>query len=197
MTVPQVNQILCSHLPIYPMKFISWNIIGLNSPSKHKILKKMIMEEHPAIFYMQETKCTSSTLEAIFKKIWKGSNIIAVNANGASGGLSIIWNPQIINLENLQANKNFIQGNFHLVGTDIHGLLTNFYAPQNVQQKLMLLRNIEKLNLQRSHPLWLLGGDLNMITNLQGNKGGRQHLESDINGFKEFIQSNNLIYLQT
>ena len=70
--IPQVNPILCLLSQPTSMKIISWNIRGLNSPTKHKIIKKRIVEEHPTIFYMQETKCSSSTLETIFKKIWKG-----------------------------------------------------------------------------------------------------------------------------
>ena len=51
--------------------------------------------------------------------------------------------------------------------------------------------------LQRAFPLWLLGGDFNMITNIQENKGGRMHLDLDSNGFKKFIHGNHLIDLQT
>ena len=135
------------------MKIISWNIRGLSSPTKHMIIKKRITKEHPTILYMQETKCSNSTLEKISKKIWKGCRKIAVYANGASGGLEIIWNPLIITLEKYHANRHFIQANFHLIGTVIHGLLTNVYFPQNIHQKTELLYNIAELNNQRSLPL--------------------------------------------
>ena len=84
--------------------------------------------------------------------------------------LEIIWNPQIISLENYHANRHFIQANFHLIGIDIHGLLTNVYFPQNLHQKTELLDNMAELNKQISLPLWLLRGDFNMIKNIQEKK---------------------------
>jgi len=85
------------------MKLISWNVRGLNSPSKHKMIKNLIMQEKPAIVFLQETKSSSTAIDRLSNKIWVGSSSISVDASGASGGLSIIWNPQIVSLDNFHA----------------------------------------------------------------------------------------------
>jgi hypothetical protein len=53
--------------------------------------------------------------------------------------------------------------------------------------KIALLNTVEQLNSTRAHLLWILGGDFNMITNLDENRGGRAKLEADNTHFKDFI----------
>ena len=71
------------------MKLISWNIRGLNSPGKHKILKTMIQKERPNILFLQETKCNSEMIGSILSKAWPNCSSVAVDASGTSGGLAI------------------------------------------------------------------------------------------------------------
>ena len=120
-----------------------------------------------------------------------------VDASRASGGLPIIWNPQIISLSNFHVSHHFIQNSFHLVGTNSHGHRTNVYFPQDALKKFTLLSTLADLNSSRCHPLWICGGDVNMITTLEEKNGGRTRLEMDSNGFKEFIQNNWLMDLPT
>jgi len=40
--IPEVDEVLQAPTPLFLMKLISWNMRGLNSPSKHRMLKNMI-----------------------------------------------------------------------------------------------------------------------------------------------------------
>ena len=149
------------------MKLISWNVRGLNSPSKHRMIKNWIQQEKPTIVFLQETKSSTDAIERIRGKVWAGSSAISVDAAGASGGLAILWNPQIISLYDFHATLHLIQTSFHLIGTGIHGHLTNVYFPQTIQQKLELLDTISILNNNRQFPIWIGGGDFNIITSME------------------------------
>eukprot|EP00253_Pinus_taeda_P028248 PITA_28248 len=155
------------------------------------------MEEKPSILFLQETKCTLNFLEKAAAKAWPGGQVIAVDAQGASGGLAILWDARKIQLNNIHANKNFIQDVFHLLGTNIYGHLTNVYFPQETQQKEAILKSIEQLNIDRMHPLWVTGGDFNMIASSEEKLGGRCRTNKDGTLLKDFIQSNWLIDLPT
>eukprot|EP00253_Pinus_taeda_P024539 PITA_24539 len=179
------------------MKLISWNVRGLNSPSKHRMIKNLIMREKPAIVFLQETKCSSTTIDSLSNKAWAGSSSISVDASGASGSLAILWNPQIVSLDNFHATLHLIQETFHLIGTKIHGHLTNVYFPQIIQQKLDLLETISLLNEHRRFPLWIGGGDFNIIKSMEEKQGGCTRLDSDSSGFKHFIQNNQLMDVST
>eukprot|EP00253_Pinus_taeda_P021755 PITA_21755 len=97
----------------------------------------------------------------------------------------------------MNANKNFIQAEFHIMGTNIHGHLTNVYFPQEGPQKAAILANISQLNNGRRLPLWILGGDFNMIASSEEKKGGRCRINKDGTLLKDFIQDNWLIDILT
>lgn len=78
------------------MKLISWNIRGLDSPRKGRLLKNMLMQEKPNILFLQETKCSMTILEKIVAKAWPKGLVTVVDAQGASGGLEIIWDTRVI-----------------------------------------------------------------------------------------------------
>eukprot|EP00253_Pinus_taeda_P012529 PITA_12529 len=178
------------------MKLTSWNVRGLNSLGKMRLIKNMIKQEQPQICFLQETKCNSNTLGNILSREWPGSNSVVVDASGASGGLTIAWNSQAITLSDFHASHHIIQATFHIIGTNIHGHLTNVYFPREAGNKITLLNTIEALNLNITHPLWIVGGDFNMITKLEEKQGGRARMEQENGLFKEFIQNNSLIDLQ-
>lgn len=178
------------------MKLTSWNLRGLNSPGKLRMIKNMIKQEQPQIFFMQETKCNSNTLGNILSRAWPGCHSVAVDASGASVGLEIAWNTQAITLSDFHASHHIIQATFHVISTNIHVHLSNVYFPQEASNKIAILDTIEALNFNRLHPLWIIGGDFNMITKLEEKRGGQAKLEKENGHFKYFIQNNMLIYLQ-
>ena len=159
------------------------------------MIKNMIQKERPQVFFIQETKCNSNTLGSILSKSWPGSHSIAVDASGASGGLAIAWDPQAISITDAHAAHNLIQATFHIIGTNIRGHLTNVYFPQDSMQKIVLLNTMEMLNSNRTHPLWITGGDFNMITKSEERRGGCSKLDLDCIHFKNYIQKNWLIDL--
>jgi len=175
------------------MKLISWNIRGLNCPRKGKLLKNMLMEEKAAVLFLQETKCNSIVLEKIAAKAWPGGIVAAVDAQGTSGGLAVLWDARKIQMTNIHANKNFIQAIFHIIGTNIYGHITNVYFPQETQHKNEILEALTNLSTDRQYPLWIAGGDYNMIASVEEKKGGRCRTNRDGSLLKDFIQNNWLI----
>jgi len=129
------------------MKLISWNIRGLNGPGKNRILKNMIKQEKPQIVFLQETKCNSSALDRFAAKVWPVSFNDTVDADGAFGGLEIVWDSRAIKLDNIHASRNFLQATFHIIGTNIHGLSTNVYFPQEASLKVGILNTLSAINM--------------------------------------------------
>jgi len=178
------------------MKLISWNIRGLNSPGKGQLMNNMLQQEKPQILILEETKCNSTTLDQILAKAWPGSKEVVVEAMGASGGLAIVWDDRDITLTNIHASKNFIQAKFHLTRTNVDGHLTNVYFPQEVTKKVDTLNTLTHINSERSHALWITGGDFNMITRLEEKRGGRIKLDCESMHFKNYIHNNGLIDIE-
>lgn len=172
------------------MKLISWNIRGLNGPRITRILKNMLKQENPQSLFLQDTKCDSNILDRLAAKFWPGNHNVVVEADGASGGLAIIWDSRAIVLNNFHAHRNFLQANFHIIGTNQHGLLTNVYFPQETPRKAEILNSISVLNQNRPLPLWITRGDFNMVTRLEERRGGRCKSSQEGSLLKDFIQKN-------
>lgn len=143
--------------------------------------------------FLQETKCNSFTLGSILSKAWPGCRSVAVDASGASRGLAIVWNTQAVTLTDFHASHHLIQAAFHILGTNIHGNLSNVYFPQDTGSKIALLDNIAALSNNRRHPLWIIAREFNMITKIEEKIGGRTRMEPEVAHFKDFIQNASLI----
>lgn len=138
---------------------------------KHCMLKQKILQDNPSILLMQETKCTSTSIHSLMPKIWKGSQVMAIDANGTSGGIAITWNPNLLNLDNFTSTPHSLSTSFHILGTDLSGFVMNVYGPQSPSLKRILLDHITWFNSQHPDSLLIFGGDFNMITSLQEKKG--------------------------
>eukprot|EP00253_Pinus_taeda_P018922 PITA_18922 len=63
--------------------------------------------------------------------------------------------------------------------------------------KLALLDTLTALNYNRRFPLWIGGGDFNIIRALEEKSNGRSKLEGDSIGFRNYIQNNHLMDIHT
>ena len=95
------------------MKVISWNIKGCGNSRKWNTINRNTKHERPDILFIQETKCSSEGMDKISSKIWKGSLVMALDASGQSGGVAVLWNPQVVELSNWRANKFSLIAYFH------------------------------------------------------------------------------------
>ena len=72
-------------------------------------------------------------------------------------------------------------------------LFVNIYSPQHLEEKLLLLRQLTSLHHRHNTSQAIYGGDFNMITSLEENKGGTRALCNDAQAFNAFIQDLSLV----
>ena len=148
------------------MKIISWNIRGSNGPQKRRLLKRKISSEKPAIILLQETKCSYEEISQYGPWIWRGCSIVAVDAQGASGGLAILWDPGQVSLSNFLTTRRSISADFQVIGAGGKGYLTNVYGPNNMGEKKGFLSSLEWIYQSMQGKPWIVGGDFNMIKSI-------------------------------
>jgi exonuclease III len=166
------------------MKIITWNIRGLNSKSKQRILRDCIKEESPNILMLQEMKCAGMEAEIIFQRIWKGCNYIHTDSVGASGGLAILWNPNHTILSGPFSTIGTLSAHFEVIGSNQEGIITNVYGPQGQQEKIKFMERLTQVKSLATTLNWILGGDFNMIMSLEEKKSKSKRLEQDNGKFK-------------
>jgi len=72
------------------------------------MIKNLIQQEKPSLVFLQETKSNNTAIERILNKVWSGSCSVSVDASGASGGLAILWDPQVLTLQDFHATHSLI-----------------------------------------------------------------------------------------
>jgi len=179
------------------MKIISWNIRGSHGPQKRRLLKRKISMEKPAIIFLQETKSTADEISQLGPQIWRGCSVAAVDAQGASGGLAILWDSNQVRLSNFLSTRRAISADFLVIGARGTGHLTNVYGPTAPGEKLDFLNSLEWFNHQNPAKPWLIGGDFNMIKSPSEKRGGRATLDPGQQIFTSFINRCGLVDVET
>ena len=126
------------------MKIITWNMRGINSPKKEKIVRKKIQRTNPILVFLQETKCSASQLQKISKRMWKGSE--GIDERGHAGGLGIFWDPHNVILSSFTGNHHFISAKFRVIGLSASRVLTNVYGPHNSIDKVDFIKSLESIH---------------------------------------------------
>jgi exonuclease III len=178
------------------MKIISWNIRGLNGRSKQKSLRDLIFAEKPDVLLLQETKCSNEDINKLLPHCWKQGEAVSIAATGTAGGLAVLWNPATVRLENFTTTRWSITTDYRLIGSNKPGHITNVYGPANPREKQAFLRSLDYLYSLLRHKHWTIGGDYNLIRNLEEKRGGSRRLDQDTNDFNSLIDKLNLIDLE-
>jgi hypothetical protein len=122
---------------------------------------------------------------------------VAVDANGAAGGLALLWNPATILLDNFFTSKWTITASFRLIGSNKQGYIKNVYGPPRPGDKEAFLQHMEWTTDHLGPQRWILGGDFNMITGLEEKRGGNHVMVNDNMLFNRTIDLLNLIDVET
>ena len=74
------------------MKIISWNVRGLGSSNKRRVIKDFLRSENPDVVMIQETKKEKCDRRFV-SSVWmvRNKDWVVLPACGASGGILFIW----------------------------------------------------------------------------------------------------------
>ena len=162
------------------MKFATWNIRGLGSKRKQRILSNRMKQEALDMIFIQETKCSIQKIKEIHSKWLNKYEFLEVKADKIAGGILTLWNPQKIGIIDAEASRNYLSVVIQPVGDRGTYLVTNVYVHQRMDDKLKFLDSLVELRDRHAGVPWIMGGDFNMIKSLserkRGNKNFKQRL---------------------
>jgi exonuclease III len=120
---------------------------------------------------LQETKCATKEMDKFLSCCWKQGKGIYTDAMGSVGGLTILWNQSSVNMDNFFTTRWSISVTYRLIGSNKPNYLTNVYGPATPRDKNAFIKNLEGLATLTFRSRWILGGDFNMIHNLDEKRG--------------------------
>eukprot|EP00253_Pinus_taeda_P009137 PITA_09137 len=143
--------------------------------------------------FLQETKCSSSNITTLGRKLGTHMETLEIESQGREGGLATIWDARNIQLLSTEANKHFLATVFQPIGNSNSFLCINVYSPQKLEDKLSFLDTLHKIIRRYPSSKCIFGGDFNMITTLLEKKGGLRKLGRDAEAFAYFIETTKLV----
>lgn len=143
------------------MKFISWNVRGLNNPLKQKEISKMVVRLKLSIICLVETRVQQENSKKIVDSMLPGWNFFHNYSKHLLGKVWICWDPSIASLSLVDVHAQVLtcmvqHGNKRWFLSAVYG------ANQRPNRRSLWLRlNAIRSNLG-SVP-WILAGDFNAI----------------------------------
>eukprot|EP00253_Pinus_taeda_P033102 PITA_33102 len=141
------------------------------------------------MMFIQETKCSSSLIKSISKKLGKPLNFMEVASQGGEGGITTFWDTRNISVIASEATHAYIATEIQITGNSKTYLCVNVYGPQRLEEKIHFLNSLKSLQSRYHASKIIMGGDFNMITTLLEKKGGLRKLNRDAGAFAEFIDT--------
>jgi ribonuclease HI/exonuclease III len=154
------------------MIITSWNCRGMGSKKKEDALKDILKSSKASILLLQETKMSQQDVLRTLSKVWKGSQGVAENARGASGGICTLWDASIFDMISSHTCMHWIHTKVHHKSTGCQVSLFNIYAPQILGEKIQCWDSLQTYLHQNNLPNIILGGDFNVTLAQDEKRGG-------------------------
>ena len=122
------------------MRITTWNVRGLNTPSKKRLIKQYLKSFNLEIILIQETKLNKLEGTKLNKMLGLWDSVF-VEAIGASGGLGIIWNSKKVDLKYLVNNSNWLCASVQSLKSNMKFILINIYGPNSIIGKKLFGMN--------------------------------------------------------
>lgn len=111
------------------MLVASWNIRGLGSREKKRMVRRLVNIHKPSILFLQESKLKSfdnRMVNALGSPVLNKG--LAMDMEGALGGLVTLWNNQFFKVKAYMSNKNCIILAGQLVSLNRDVVMCNGYV---------------------------------------------------------------------
>ncbi|GLT59702.1 hypothetical protein SLA2020_325070 [Shorea laevis] len=176
------------------MILLSINIRGLGGIGKKKEIRDLVIREKVDVLLIQETKMEQVD-NCLCRMVWGTDDFewIAQAANGAFGGILIIWNSRVFRKLSSFEGTGFL-GVFGMWGDyNIPCYFVNVYSSCDLAQKRCLWEILSDLVTSKKGN-WCIAGDFNAIRNSQERKGDTS-VRRELREFNDFIETTGLVDL--
>ena len=146
----------------------NWNVRGLNSPARRKVVRDLSQENRCTIACLQETKMNYiddavviETLGACFR-----ANYAVLPAVGTRGGVLIVVHEDYYKIQQIEVQNHSVSAKLQATTGLAEWWITVVYGPQEENSKVQFLQDLRVFR-QNFPGRWLVIGDFNMILQAQ------------------------------
>ena len=141
------------HFLLFFLIIVSLNARGVGKPEKRPAVRKLVRKHKIDCLMFQETK-VASHIHRFAREVW-GKTRCAWNwvaSFGASGGLTTIWNDEVLTMEDVFLADRILAIKFHGVSDGFVWPLANVYGPNVYSKRSDILDILSIVKSQWSVP---------------------------------------------
>ncbi|XP_038991400.1 uncharacterized protein LOC120114621 [Hibiscus syriacus] len=172
--------------------FMFWNCQGAASPTFKRIFNLFVREHRPNMVALFETRTSGTKADRIINKLGFTQSL-RVEAHGFGGGIWLLWE-ETMEIEITHLSNQFINGIFRPKEVNTWAQFTAIYANPNGSKRKHQWSQLEALAPNDNTP-WILGGDLNVILDVDERRGGATTHTNGSRLFANFMHSTGLLDL--
>nr|CAD1838247.1 unnamed protein product [Ananas comosus var. bracteatus] len=175
-------------------RFLTWNVRGLNDPSKCAVVNLFLRHCKCCVVCFQETKL-SSTSSAKFLS-FSGLHLLdfrTLNADGTREGLLTAWNPSLFECTQDWAGRFSLTVVLKRIVDGRLVTISNVYGPTTANLRPDFFLEIRAIG-ERAMGAWTVLGDFNVLLSVQDKNGPYANI-TDILNFREVVHDLGLLDL--
>ena len=139
------------------LRILVWNVGGLNASARQSVVSDVIRDHHVSVVCFQESKFQAVTPTLISQCCGpKFSSFLAVPSVGASGGLILAWDDDVVQIVEVATSQHFILATCTCRAIGQSWVLCNVYGPQGAPAKLNFLSELNTAVSALQAPLVIL-----------------------------------------
>ncbi|XP_058103553.1 uncharacterized protein LOC131247134 [Magnolia sinica] len=176
------------------MKVVSWNVRGLGSKQKRRLIKHSCRRSNPDVICLQETKVRQFS-DSLMESIWKSKDVrwTALHASGSFGGILVAWNSSRWSLIDTWSGTYSVSVILHDALSDFRYLVSSVHGPNSEDSRKDFWVELSASRLCFSDPTCLVG-DFNMIRFVEEKSHGNK-VSPAMGAFSAWIDDQDLVDL--
>lgn len=173
---------------------LTWNVRGLGSRERRCMVRELAKKNNPDIISLQETKLMQVDKKLIMSVCnFHSPGWIALPSVGASGGVLLIWNEEVVLCHETKVDKFSVSILAALKGENQRWVVTGVYGPPGGAHLEDCLVELGRVRDRWEVP-WCVGGDFNKVLFMdERNRASRRTRGMDM--FCDFVDQCKLINL--
>ncbi|XP_057452996.1 uncharacterized protein LOC130744851 [Lotus japonicus] len=152
------------------INILTWNIRGAAAKGVPLLIKDLAIRHHISCMALFETRASGSRATNIVSSLGFDSSFV-VDAEGFAGGIWVLWKSHEVQLQVLQAHRQFVHAQLTCGVSTSPFLVTFVYGSPQVATRNLLWTSLEDLGANANFP-WMVIGDFNAILGADEKYGG-------------------------
>ena len=153
------------------LRILIWNVRGANNRKKIKIIKSLIKDDKVDLVCLQETKIQEMSVVMV-RSLGVGRFLdwVALNSNGAVGGILIFWDNRVLKLLGVEMGEFSLSCKFKNGANELTWVFTGVYGPVVGSSREDFWEELGAIRGLWQDPRYL-GGDFNVTRSLLERSG--------------------------